>query len=123
MFKLLGQARGRIRLKRYSVGPNKLIVSSPSVVTDVSAQYIVFVNLSDGLLQGPVKVPALPYGRATEQVKAQVSSPRVSKGWLNTIELWDFDGALRTTQARLPGVRARCTGLNELTKNNPTSKT
>ena len=32
-------------------------------------------------LTGAVKVPALPYDRATEQVEAQVSSPRVSKGW------------------------------------------
>src|SRR5207244_262912 len=30
--------------------------------------------------QGPVKVPALPHGRAIEQAAAQVSSPRVSKG-------------------------------------------
>src|SRR2546423_646458 len=36
------------------------------------------------LTQGPVKVPALPHGRATEQAAAQVSSPRVSKGCAST---------------------------------------
>jgi len=30
---------------------------------------------------------ALPHGRATEQAEAQVSSPRISKGGLNAIEL------------------------------------
>src|SRR2546426_798392 len=34
--------------------------------------------------QGPVKVPALPHGRAIEQAAAQVSSPRVSKGCAST---------------------------------------
>ena len=34
--------------------------------------------------QGPLKVPALPHGRATEQSEVQVSSPRVSKGRAST---------------------------------------
>ena len=39
-----------------------------------------FVNLLAPHAQGPVKVLALPHGRATEQAEAQVSSPTVSKG-------------------------------------------
>ena len=56
------------------------------------------VKKTSGLIHGPVKVPALPHGRATQLAEAQVSSPRVSKGCAWAVpqrnDLRDFDGAL-----------------------------